>query len=133
MSDNYGVEDFEKVDADQNDIVTSTSMTGEEAEEDRYSGAPVQAVEDLLGDDFTGVPPSAPPANEALPTENLLSFGTDTTPTEPNNDFIEPEKPQTVIPEQVSERKSSPPAEGNNTRCCTFQNVQDCNSYYEIA
>lgn len=111
MSDNFNSEEFEKVDADQDEIVTSTSMTGEEAEEDRYSGNPAQGEGDLLGD-FTGVPPSAPPSNEAFENENLLSFGTDTTPTEPSNDYFQPEKTKTVIPEQVSESKTTAPAEG---------------------
>ncbi|XP_060573345.1 reticulon-4-like isoform X2 [Ruditapes philippinarum] len=110
MSDNFNSEEFEKVDADQDEIVTSTSMTGEEAEEDRYSGNPAQGEVDLLGD-FTGVSPSAPPSNEAFENENLLSFGTDTTPTEPSNDYFQPEKTKTVIPEQVSESKTTAPAE----------------------
>lgn len=83
MSDLFsGNEDFEKVDADQDENVTSTSMTGDMAEEDRYTGSGAQNDIDLLGD-FAGGEAS----NEANSSEPLISFGSHTPIQESVSDF----------------------------------------------
>ena len=78
---NYGVEDFEKVDKipEQDEEITTTSFTGEEAEEDRYSPGTTSSYE----------------AAAAGASENLLNFDDDDnvhsserTPVSDSNDFL---------------------------------------------
>ena len=86
-------EDFEKVDHDpyQDENVTSTSLTGEMAEEDRYEGN----TGDLLGDEYTST--AGQPAYREEP-EQLISF--DSTP--------HPE-PSAPIPETTVTEPTPPP------------------------
>lgn len=113
MSDLFsGNEEFEKVDADQDENVTSTSMTGDMAEEDRYSGSGAQNDIDLLGD-FAGSEAS----NEANSSEPLISLGT------PIQESVS-EFPPTLQPvsqkqpETVTEKTPTVQGEGNLNRCC---------------
>ncbi|XP_045170585.2 reticulon-4-like isoform X2 [Mercenaria mercenaria] len=111
MSENFGVEEFEKVDAvvDQDENVTSTSLTGEEAEEDRYTGSAAPNDVDLLGDFLASAP--APSSNEPGASENLGSFGSNVyTAPEPMSEFTPTQ--ETVITEPVSESKATVQAEG---------------------
>lgn len=79
MSEAFGVEEFEKVDAipqvDQDENVTSTSFTGEMAEEDRYEPSPSAppAEADLLGD-FLATSSNDKVAKESPNEEPLLTF-----------------------------------------------------------
>lgn len=114
MSDLFsGNEDFEKVDADQDENVTSTSMTGDMAEEDRYTGSGAQNDIDLLGD-FAGGEAS----NEANSSEPLISFGSHTPIQESVSDFPPTLQPVSEKqPETVMEKTPTVQGEGNLNRC----------------
>lgn len=93
MSDNFVVnEDFEKVDADQDENITSTSLPGESPEEDRYSGSPAQNTADALSDFLSG----GGPASYEATADPLISFGssspepfaTESTPTQQTVDSV---------------------------------------------
>lgn len=77
MSDNYGAEseEFEKVEAlaaDQDENVTSSSLTGDMAEEDRYdSSSAAQNEVDLLGDFMSS---GGNVLSEPVAEEPLMSF-----------------------------------------------------------
>ena len=72
-------EDFETVDHDlyQDENVTSTSLTGEMAEEDRYQGD----HGDLLGDEYTST--AGQPAAYQEEPEQLISFDSSPPPAQP--------------------------------------------------
>jgi len=123
MSENFGVEDFEKIDpeqADQDTNITSTSMTGEMAEEDRYTG--LTNDNDLLGD-FAGGMTGA--AVESLGNatsgfgQPLMSFDTSEAVAEElePESFIPPVKPTSA----PAAEKTSTDGSGNNTpSICTI-------------
>ncbi|XP_052770178.1 reticulon-4-like isoform X2 [Mya arenaria] len=104
MSDNYGVEDFEKIDsvqADQDGNITSTSVTGdgEMAEEDRYTSEE-NNDDNLLGDYAETVPVGEAINNSMGSGEPLISFDSPV-PEEQEQFEPEPSKPepvQTVTP-----------------------------------
>ena len=89
-------EDFEKVDHDpyQDENVTSTSLTGEMAEEDRYEGD----SGDLLGDEYTST--AGQPAYQEEP-EQLISFDSSPPPV--------PSAPSAPIPETTVTEPTPPP------------------------
>jgi len=95
MSENFGVEEFEKVDAiqaDQDESVTSTSLTGEMAEEDRYEpSAPPTNDADLLADFMSGGPPND--VTETVPEEPLLTFETPVPSAPVVTEYVSPVKP----------------------------------------
>ena len=70
-------EEFEKVDHDQyqDENVTSTSMTGEMAEEDRYEGEA-----DLLGDEYTSTAGQPTAYQQEAEADPLISFDTSPPP-----------------------------------------------------
>ena len=116
MSDFTNNEDFEKVDppsfdAEQDEVVTSTSMTGGEmAEEDLYQGTSGQNEVDLLGDFGGGFAGSVDgKLSGKAPSEPLMSF--DSPPgSEPTFGDSSP------TPEPVTSYSSEPvetPTEGN--------------------
>lgn len=96
MSDNFGAnEEFEKIEAyrEQDDGITSTSLTGESPEEDRYSGSPAQnkTDADLLGDFLSGGPASSdatPDPLIAFESSSPEPFVTESTPTQQTADIV---------------------------------------------
>jgi len=105
-------DDFEKVDpdnygAEQDESVTSSSMPGEMAEEDRYTAN----EPDLLGDFSVGgsVPVIDKPSEPA--GQPLISFG-DSSP-EPAVTASAPPKPE---PSETNFTKTATPTEGNLKR-----------------
>lgn len=68
-SNDYGNEDFEKlgdIEPEQDEEVTTTSFTGEEAEEDRYVAGASQA-DQLIAFDDDPIQPSSQPAFAPIP------------------------------------------------------------------
>lgn len=125
MSDNYiGNEDFEKVDADQDENVTSTSMTGDMAEEDRYTGSTPNDDEDLHGDFGSGEVSS-----EATPSEPLISLGTPVQETAEPEEYV-PSQPVTSLSSETV-LGSTPTSKGEGlmgipgmkTFCCWMKTV----------
>ena len=98
MAENPGLlnnEEFEKVDHDQytqDENITSTSMTGEMAEEDRYQG---DGEGDLLGDEYTSTTVQGSAYQEQA--EPLISFESSPPPVlmepAPETTVMEPSAP----------------------------------------